>query len=197
MKMVMKLAVVAAAILLAVPFTAVASMRFAPKALPPSEYADTEVSSHYAIDTGTAGENKFALSIELAPATGNNVEVAFGIDANENGELEIEETDFIVGWDCGAWFYRDLRAGKAARAAFDVSGEGRRRLDWILYLNTETREARGLEASDGDASIPFAVLPTFFNPSWNTVRITVRGRDTAAERIIAEAMRAGFAVKVR
>ena len=78
-----------------------AGERFAPPQLPPSEWADTEVCTNLLFDAGAATDNKFTLSITLSAATNNNVEVAFGIDADGDGALALEEAELSVGWDCG------------------------------------------------------------------------------------------------
>ena len=42
----------------------------------------------------------------LLASPSNNVEVAFGTDADGDGVLDLWETDCVIGWDCGAWFVR-------------------------------------------------------------------------------------------
>lgn len=145
-------------------------------------------------NAGSATENEFALTIGLDAATSNNVEVAFGIDVDEDGILDFEEREFVVGWDCGAWFYRDLRSDVSETAAF---ADGRRELRWTLCLNGNTRVARQLAAADGGFSIPFSVAPTFFNPAWDVARVTVRGKGAALECIAAKLSSVGFTVRIR
>ena len=77
-----------------------------PAALPPAVHADTETVTNvpFATALDAAGRLSFDLVCRATPS--NNVEVAFGTDANGNGVLEPEETDRVVGWDCGSWFTR-------------------------------------------------------------------------------------------
>ena len=77
-----------------------------PAALPPAVHADTETVTNvpFAVALDAAGRLSFDLVCRATPS--NNVEVAFGTDANGNGVLEPEETDRVVGWDCGSWFTR-------------------------------------------------------------------------------------------
>ncbi len=56
--------------------------------LPEAAYADTEVVTNVAFDAGVAGNNTFALSLALDASPSNNVEVAFGCDADGNGIID-------------------------------------------------------------------------------------------------------------
>lgn len=79
-----------------------------PAALPPAVHADTETVTNvpFAVALDAAGRLSFDLVCRATPS--NNVEVAFGRDADGNGRLDVGEEDCIVGWDCGAWFVREL-----------------------------------------------------------------------------------------
>ena len=177
-----------------IPFAAVAMTRFQPPQLPASESPDTEVSTNLLFDTGSEIENAFTLTIELDAAASNNVEVAFGVDANGNAALDFEERGFSAGWDCGAWCYRDYRSGASEAAEF---ADGRRKLCWTFSLKGDPREVRHSETMDGGSAIPFSVAPTFFNPAWNIARVTVRGKPATQESISASLSSVGFAVRVR
>ena len=50
-------------------------------ALPPSEFADTEVSTNFVFAVGEGGGRRLVFSLELEAAPTNNVEVAIGCDA--------------------------------------------------------------------------------------------------------------------
>ncbi len=165
-----------------------AGERFAPSQLPPSEWADTEVCTNLLFDAGAATDNKFTLSITLSAATNNNVEVAFGVDADEDGALALEEAELSVGWDCGEWRLRDFRGGAVLSAESGASA-----LTLALYLSGTDRSARTMEGNvfSGDAA------PTFFNPAWNRARVTVRGETAALECIEARATTVGFFLRFR
>ena len=85
--------------------------------LPPSEFADTESVTNLAIDVshGNMGRLDIVLAANATPS--NNVQIAFGVDANGNGALEPTETEAVVGWDCSAWFVRDERTVSPRRNA--------------------------------------------------------------------------------
>ena len=170
-----------------------AGVRFAPPQLPPSAWADTEASTNLVFDAGAAADNTFRLTIELDATPGNCVQVAFGVDADRNGDLSLEEADFILGWSHGGWFFSDRRAEASEWVARSA---GRRTLDWRLGLD-EARNARSLEASDGGRVFSAAALPSFFSGGWNLVKVTARGSGEAVESIVGKTAPGGFAVRVR
>ena len=77
-----------------------------PAALPPAVHADTETVTNVPFATALAVAGRLSFDLVCRATPSNNVEVAFGTDANGNGVLEPEETDRVVGWDCGSWFTR-------------------------------------------------------------------------------------------
>ena len=157
-----------------------------PAALPPAVHADTETVTNvpFATALDAAGRLSFDLVCRATPS--NNVEVAFGTDANGNGVLEPEETDRVVGWDCGSWFTR-----KGADGACQMeNGEWKiengvepevRTLSWRVRVRTDGTPFR-LEAT-ADGSPAFADLPleSTYSPSWNLLRLTGRGLDASLE----------------
>ena len=42
----------------------------------------------------------------------NNVEVAFGTDADGDRSLSLDETDVVIGWECGRYFHRAVSDGR-------------------------------------------------------------------------------------
>jgi len=150
--------------LLALPAFAV--QRVVVSQMPEPVRALAEVETNVVFSTGAATDNKWTLTIERDTATSNSVEVVFGCDANEDGELGIEEGELSIGWDCGEWFWRDRRANAACR----VEGTAQR-LEMALYLRD--REAKSLRSS----VFPLVVSPTCFNPDWNLARVVSRGAE--------------------
>ena len=126
-----------------------------------------EVETNVVFSTGAPTDNKWTLTIERDAAVSNSLEVVFGRDANEDGELGIEEGELSVGWDCGEWFWRERRSNTACRVAGTTQ-----RLDMVLYLNRD-REAKSLASS----VFPAVVSPTCFNPEWNLARVVSRGAE--------------------
>ncbi len=60
--------------------------------LPEADTLDTEVSTNRIL---TITRNQLEVVLELDATDTNNVEVAFGVDANEDGSLDIEEETLI------------------------------------------------------------------------------------------------------
>ncbi len=140
--------------------------------LPPSSpYADTESVTNVTFGAGVPGDNVFAMSLELDASPSNNVEVAFGCDANGNGTLDDSEASFAVGWDCGEWFFRDIAADIADSC---VGACGRKKLDWSLRLD-QALAPKALRARAGGSPLPFSMTATMYDPSWNVARVTMRG----------------------
>lgn len=155
-------------------------------ALPPVTHADTEVSTNVPFTAALDAAGRFAFDLSCRATPSNNVEVAFGTDANGNGVLEPEETDRVVGWDCGSWFTR-----KGADGACQMeNGEWKiengvepevRTLSWRVRVGADGTPFR-LEAT-ADGTLVFADLPleSTYSPSWNLLRLTGRGLDASLE----------------
>ena len=159
-----------------------------------STYADTEAVTNVFFNAGDADARLFSLSLELDATESNNVSVAFGIDVNENGLLEREETDAVVGWDSGAWFYQDRRVGVSEQTA-RVSAH--RRLDWQLTLSAR-KTAKALASTDNDGTVfTHAIPPTMFDANWDLMQVTSRGLSEPHGVVVAEASGWGFNVILR
>ena len=81
--------------------TATAAMRTIPTP-PPSEFVDAESSVNVSLPTNEG--RRVRLTLGFNPTPTNAVCVAFGRDANADGDLAPEETALRVGCDCGEWF---------------------------------------------------------------------------------------------
>lgn len=165
--------------------------------LPPSAFADTEVSTNVAFVAMGPGDRLFSLSLVLDAAASNAVEVAFGRDTNGNGELEVFESEFALGWSAGAWFLEDWRAEVSDRTGMPY---GERRLDWSVRL-TERGEAWQARAQDGGqpvlAEATAACRPTYYGADWDLVRVTTRGVTDPAGRVELRTSSVGLEVRVR
>ena len=157
-----------------------------PAALPPAVHADTETVTNvpFATALDAAGRLSFDLACRATPS--NNVEVAFGTDANGNGVLEPEETDRVVGWDCGSWFTR-----KGADGACQMeNGEWKiengvepevRTLSWRVRVGADGTPSRFEATADGLPAFAERSLESIYRPSWNLLRLTGRGLDASLE----------------
>ena len=140
------------------------------ESLPPSEYADTEVSTNipFAVSFGVMSRLELSLSLDASPT--NCVEAAIGTDADNDGNLSPEEADYTVGYRCGKWFQRD--------AVADAEAE-----------TTETRAGR--------VERMFTLRKRKLNPAWNLVKVTRRGVAEIGEVALVEGKKPGAALIVR
>ena len=168
-----------------------------PLQLPRSAFADTEAATNVPVAFGQQGVRNFCFGLAFAGTASNNVQLAFGRDADADGVLAAAETDLTFAWDCGRWAIRDSEGSEsfAAAATTNVVKE----LDWDLSLRR--RRPRCLTVTENGAAI-FAELAQqpadwFFDPNWNLVRLTVRGVDAPEEEARVELKIQGYVLHVR
>ena len=137
--------------------------------LPPSEHADTEVSTNFVFAVGEGGGRRLVFSLELEAGTTNNVEVAIGCDADCDGWLSLDETALAVGYDCGEWFARS-----AAKDCVTISNAA------VLGTFRRTYEVRSRH----------------IDPAWNLVKVTRRGLGASNENVSFKLVEFGFGVKI-
>ena len=161
---------------------------------PPSDFVDTEAATNVVFDAGDVYARRLDLALELNAAASNDVIVAFGHDANTNGVLERAEADILVGWEGGAWFWRDRRAHIGQQVA---RADGMRRLDWHLQLDA-LRRAKSLAALDADGSVFAANVPaTMFDSAWNLIRVSTRGGVPPSGVVVTRTAVLGYGITVR
>ena len=171
--------------------------------LPDWEHADTEVSTNCPFAFPQMGARHFLLALELAGTPSNNVQVAFGRDADEDGVLGIDETEMVLGWDCGCW-----RARKGIRD--QVSGIR----EWTAEAATTNvvktlavdvsvfrDQGRSLESAENGVDLDWgaaAELPrALYDNRWNMLRLTARGVDRAEESLRASVWVDGTKIIIR
>ena len=139
--------------------------------LPPSGYADTEVSTNIAFAVERPAMTRLEFTVALAATPTNNVEVAIGTDEDGDGNLAVEESSYTFGYDCGKWFERD-RNGQASIGAECLTPRAR-------IVKTFVLKKRQLDTA------------------WNLVKVTRRGCGAACELVKAEGKLPGFKLEVR
>ncbi len=176
--------------LVLLPLAAVAVTLDVPR-LPPPAFADREVSGDAAIPANVRDNlRRFRLDISFEASASNNVQIAFGRDADLlDGVLAAEETAFIIGWDSSEWFLRP--AGLKERfvhAPADGQTPRRRTLHAAIRVNTQGTPT-AIEFSDDAGAFAFDGLslappPLWLTPeNWNLLRVTVRGAADAEEDV--------------
>ena len=154
-----------------IPLLPMAAFAVTVEPLPQSEFADTEVSTNiaFAVERPAMTRIEFTVALDATPT--NNVEVAIGTDANGDGNLSVEESAHVFGYDCGKWFER----------------------------NREGAGPIGTECPTLSARIEknFVLKRRQLDTAWDMVKVTRRGCVTACELVKAEGKLPGFKLEMR
>lgn len=187
------------------PFAAMAAMADAAKLagahLPPVSFADTETATNVPFAAWRPGASRIAFTLSCLATPSNNVEVAFGRDADSDGVLAVEETDFVVGWDCGEWFAGGgVDCGRTAAAPASAAETPERTLSCRIRLDA-TGNATGFAAAE-DGSAVFRLdagnMPsTSAARTWDTLRLTGRGLDRSSESLSVSLETDPFVIRFR
>ena len=165
--------------------------------LPPWEKADTEVTTNcpFALEQSNVRHFRFRLGCIGTPS--NNVQVAFGRDANTNGVLEIAETGLAVGWDCGQWVLRGFTTNDWSVAG--VTTNEMKSLEFDLGISRA--RAKRLAVSENGVlfawDLPSKLPPWMYSKDWDMLRLTVRGIDPPEESVRAEIEISGNQILIR
>ena len=168
--------------------------------LPVSPFADTEVSTNVVIHGSRTDVRDVQIHIQLEGTPTNNLEVAFGCDANTNGVLDVSEIETVYGWRGGRYFIENVRAWdriETPAAATAPCGV----ID-IQIQNNKHFAPRHFAATCGGETA-FATLSTtpppawLFRNEWNMVRVVRRGAGTPSEWVRCDVRHNSFAIKVR
>lgn len=170
-------------------------------ALPLSEFADTEVSRDYPLSqTGRIVNGlDFALSFEGTPS--NNVEVAFGRDADGDGALSWNEFDMVIGWKCGRYFIEDFKSGETV-TELDVGTNCLRRvLSWHYRVSDRRTVLKSFVVSN-EVGVAFSGLSAsppgwIYGRDWDLMKMTARGVDVADGRFDVDVTGNGFMIELR
>jgi len=143
--------------------------------LPPVECPDTEVVTNVAVSA--QGSREYAFELAFSGTVSNNVEIAFGADADGDGALSVEEIGLSAGWDCGEWFVKNAATGERESS---FAAEGAHMLAGMIRLRTGGR-VREIAFCDGAAALfPMlngAARTWAFPAGWNMVRLVGRGEN--------------------
>ena len=155
-------------------FLPVAAFAVTVESLPPSGFADTEVSTNIAFVVDRSEISRIEFTVALAATPTNDVEVAIGTDENADGDLGVEEAAYVFGFDCGTWFCRDRDKNKAEDTTVDLGLRPRPRLSHTFILKTKK-----------------------LDETWNMVKVTRRGFGSICELVKVKGRLPGFKLEVR
>ena len=141
--------------------------------LPPSEYADTEVSTNIPIRVNLERLDRMRFVLELSPSATNDIEVLIGHDADTNGVLSVGESCIAFGYDCGQWFERRME-----------------NVEWRI-------ENEGEGAANGRVRRELAIRYKDFAPDWDLVKVVRRGLSASDESVSLVEERKRFVLFVR
>ena len=182
----------------AMPFAALARTILVPTQ-PVSPYLDTEVSTNVPINKADISYSDLNFRFDGTPT--NNLELAFGTDANTNGVLDAEEAGARFGWRAGRYFIENAQTGDV----FDgdaLNSSQSFSVDMHLEVRYSSQQVRKVEVSGVNAA-EFGTLATNVPPAWiwrrewNMMRATRRGTEPPSDWIEYSASHRGFALRLR
>ena len=146
--------------------------------LPEPSFFDGEVSRCYPFDQSGIGSIWIDLSASFIGTASNNLEIAFGTDANHDGELSLRETDLILGWSCGRYFLERFKASEVYEETSVGTNDIARALGWNSRVRRDGRILSFALTNECDAAFAdvLASPPSWiYDTRWNCMRITARG----------------------
>ena len=166
--------------------------------LPEPVYADTEVCTNVPCATLLSDVRELEAVIDFAGTELNCVQVAFGRDADGDGDLSAVETDLVLGWRAGDCFIEDVKGGRRFREAASATNALHRIELRAAADGSGARSARVLcdgaarfgEALDGDRQ-------WLYNRGWNMAKVTRRGVDAPGEIVFVASDHGGMKFIVR
>ena len=181
-------------LLLALAFPSFAASRMRVAGLDAGEAVEAVTNVAFAV--GADAPRRILLELALAATPSNDVEVAFGYDADQDGILAAEESGMTIGWDSGAWFVRNDCSGElvlendddaqSLAMSFAVNPDGK-----LVSLTAHAAEVQVF------AGVNLSQFVQRLDPGWNLARVIVRGQGLVQETIAAKALKIGNAVRVR
>ena len=184
--------------LLLLPFAAVGA-RVAVAPMEVSPYLDTEVSTNVAINTWRSDARQIELKLQLEGTPTNNLEVAFGRDANRNGVLDMCEVDTVYGWRGGRYFVENVRGWERFESE---SASGQCGVCSFRIRNDRDVTPRGFSAVCDGAAV-FAELASapppawLYRREWDCMRVTRRGVGTPSGWIRCDIEYEFFRISIR
>ena len=168
--------------------------------MPTSPFADTEITTNAVLRTPGFDVRDLNLRIRLDGTPTNNLEVAFGRDADTNGVLDVSEIDVVYGWRAGRYFIENVRGWErieteavtnAVSCVFD-----------IRILNAGGGAPKSFSAVCGGTAAfeTLAANPPpawLYRAEWDMVRAVRRGAGGASEWIDCEVDNHPFSIRLR
>ena len=115
-------------------FSAFAGTRVVVPSLPEAVAPDAEVCTNLVLNVDVTRLRTLTIAVAFDSCETNEVLVAIGADADDDGDLSVDEAAIVFGCDCGAWYRADLRTGEIEAATTNALVIGKREFDpaWNL-----------------------------------------------------------------
>ena len=164
--------------------------------LPPVTYIDTETVTNVPFTAWQEHAGKFKFSLTCRTTATNNVQFAFGRDADDDGILSLEESDLVVGWDCGKWFVQGgYDAERIETAVGTCDGQT---LAWMVRLSSVTATPASVTATvDGTPVFVGMDAGMFYRKNWNMLRLTGRGLADSGESPVVQILPDSLTILMR
>ena len=168
--------------------------------LPEPTHADSEVSTNLPFNTARSDAREFGVSIAFTGTASNCVQVAFGHDADGDGDLSACEARLSVGWRAGSYFIEDvLNRHRLTETANAASGEAR---SFSLHVGLG-RSSRPISfaATNESGRCFFSLSDTppgwLYSEDWNLLKVTRRGVEATGETIAVDCLYKFFNIRMR
>ena len=151
-----------------------------------SAYADTEVSTNVQFNAERSDAREFGVEMSFSGTASNCVQIAFGRDADGDGDLSPEETALALGWRGGSYFIEDVARGERLREDADMSWNGARDLSLHVMLDGAFHPRSAAATTESGACfLPVTASPPdwLYGADWNLMKVTKRGVDATAETV--------------
>jgi hypothetical protein len=145
--------------------------------LPSPQYLDTEVVTNMPFRVWQDGLCKFTYSLSFNATSSNNLEMAFGCDADKNGQLSEDEIGMIAGWDCGEWFLKDVASGEIESSS-PVGDDGVHEFSCIMRLHSSGMIEEVTYTDNSTNIFPNVISAKpywLYSSNWDLLRIVARG----------------------
>ena len=168
--------------------------------LPPAAYADTEVSSNVVFNATRGDAKFFDVRLELTGTVSNNVQIAFGRDADGDGDLALEETGLVLAWRGGRYCVEDVPESERIVEAAASESYGLRFLHMRVMTGRDFKPRTASftnEAGPCFAGLSASAPDWLYRPEWNLLKVTRRGVDSSSEWCRVECDYRTFVIRIK
>ena len=167
--------------------------------MPETTRLDTEVSTNVAFNAYRNDARSFGASMAFTGTPSNCVQVAFGRDADGDGDLSTVETGFVLGWRGGAYFIEGVAGRNRVSEIADATHMARQLvLEVKLNRNCVPKYLTVSNECGACFTALSASVPSWlYSMDWNLMKVTRRGVEAASESIDVECRYKFFRIVVR